>query len=55
MSVQKIWDAKLERWIWVDLSYILEKKDVPDPRHGQLVGQQPPRPKQEEEEKKEAP
>jgi len=34
MSVQKIWNDKLRRWDWIDLSYVLHKKDVPDPHHG---------------------
>lgn len=37
MSLQHIWNAKLERVEWVDLSYILGKNDVPDPRYGQPV------------------
>ncbi len=34
MSLQKVWNNKKRRVDWIDLSYILGKKDKPDPRHG---------------------
>lgn len=44
MACQIVWNYKLERWEWTDLSYILGKTDIPDPCDNQPIEFEPQHP-----------